>query len=314
MNCQSDYITLNRDNPSRSRLYAFDLPGVESEVLELISKENESLDGVWDRIYSNAWNNMISDVQAYLQSKFFVNYKLLSRETSEFKTGVNSNSGLAGVRIQFDLPRYAKIHVVSIEVIAGSGAASPGAAIQFYEDDENGELLHETDQEIGAGKNSIFVDKDFEVDKLFIAFDPSVFEFRETQNRFYNTGYPVWDLKECYYPCFGGQASVKQINGGGLNVIFDIYCSSEKFVCQNINLFAKTFWWKIGQEIVVERRYGNRLNQYTTMTQERAEELTAFYQAQYQQALNNSLESHNIYEDPICFECKGTVSVNTILP
>lgn len=314
MNCNSDYITLNRDNPSRSKLYAFDLPGVESEVLELISKENESLDGVWDRIYSNAWTNMVSDIQAFLQTKFFVNQKLLSRETSEFKSDLNVNAGLAGVRIQFDLPRYAKIHVVSVEVFAQSGSASPGASIQFYEDDENGELLHETDQEIGAGRNTIFVDKDFEVDKLFVAFDPSILEFKQTENRYYNYGIPIWNTTDCYYPCFGGQASVRQINGGGLNVIFDVYCSSEKFVCQNLNLFAKTLWWKIGQEIIVERRYGNRLNQYTTMTQERAEELTAFYQAQYSQSLENALKSQNIMEDPICFECYGTVSVNKILP
>lgn len=314
MSCHSDYITLNRDNPSRSKLYAFDLPGVEAEVLELISKENEDLGAVWDRIYSNAWSNMNSDIQSFLQSKFFVNHKLLSRETSEFKAEINENTGLAGVRIQFDLPRYAKLHVVSIEVVAESGAASPGASIQFYENDENGELLHETDQEIGAGKNVIFVDKDFEVDKLFVAFDPLIFQFRQTENKYYNTGLPQWDKFECMYPCFGGWAYVKQINGGGLNVIFDVYCSSEKFVCQNLNLFAKVFWWKIGQEIVIERRYGNRLNQYTTMTQERAEELKAFFQAQYTQALDNALQSQNLYEDPICFQCKGSVNVKTNLP
>lgn len=314
MSCQSDYITLDKNNPSRSKLYAFDLPGVESEVLELISKENEGLDEVWDRIYSNAWSNMNSDIQAFLQTKFFVNHKLLSRQTSDFKEEINENSGLSGVRIQFDLPRYAKLHVVSIEVIAESGAASPGAAIQFYEDDENGELLHETDQEIGAGRNTIFVDQDFDVDKLFVAFDPSIFQFRQTENKFYNTGYPQWNKFECMYPCFGGMAYVKQVNGGGLNVIFDVYCSAEKFVCENLNLFAKVFWWKIGQEIVIERRYGNRLNQYTTMTQERAEELTAFYQAQYSQALNNALSAQNLYEDPICFTCKGSVNVKTNLP
>lgn len=314
MSCHSDYITLNRDNPSRSGQYASDLPGVEDEVLELISKGSESLGGVWDRVYRNAWTNMISDVQAYLQSKFFVNQKLVSRETSEFRSDINTNSGLAGVRIQFDLPRYAKIHVVSIEVIAQAGAASPGASVQFYEDDENGELLHETDQQIGAGRQTIFVDRDFEVDKLFVAFDPAIFQFQETQNKYYNTGVPQWSIWECTFPCFSGQASIRQINGGGLNVIFDIYCSTEKFVCQNLNLFAKTLWWKIGQEIVIERRYGNRLNQYTTMTQERAEELTSFYQAQYTQSLENSLASHNIYEDPICFECMGTVSTKTILP
>jgi len=314
LTCYKDYITLNRYNPSRSKLYAFDLPGVESEVLELISKESEDLDNVWERIYSNAWSNMVSDIHNYVQTKFFVNQKLLSRETSEFKTDYNSNTELAGVRIQFDLPRYAKIHVVSIEVFAESGSGSPGVFIQFYENDENGELLWELDQEIEAGRNTIFVDKDFEVDKLFVTYDPSIFTFKETQNKYYNTGYPTWNLTRCYYPCFGGEASVMQINGGGLNIVFDVYCSVEKFVCQNLNLFAKTFWWKIGQEIVIERRYGNRLNQYTTMTIERAEELTNFFQAQYTQALNNSLQSHNLYEDPICFECKGIVSTTKIIP
>lgn len=314
MACDSDYITLNRDNPSRSKLYASDLPGVESEVLELISKESEDLEDVWKRVYSNAWTNMVSDIHAFIQQKFFLNQKLLSRETSEFQNDLNTNTGLAGVRIQFDLPRYARIHVVSIEVFAQSGQSSPGASIKIYDTDENGELLWENDQEVKAGKNTIFVDEDFETDKIFVSFDPSINEFRKTQNKFYNTGYPNWSVKECYYPCFGGQASVIQINDGGLNVVFDVYCSVEKFVCQNINLFAKTFWWKIGQEIVIERRYGNRLNQYTTMTVERAEELTNFFQAQYQQSLNNSLASHNLYEDPVCFECKGSVTATKLLP
>lgn len=259
---------------------------------------------------------MISDVEAMLREKFFVQSKLISRETSQFLDVENTNTGLAGVRIQFDLPRYARLHVVSVDVIAFQGYASPGISLKFYDDDENGELIYETtDQSISqAGKETIFVDKDFEVDKLFIAYDPALFQLGQTENKIYNGYLSKFSKMECFYPCFGGTAYLKQINAGGLNVVYNVYCSAEKFVCENLNLFKKTLWWKIGQELVIERRYGNRLNQFTTMTMERAEELTSFYQAQYTQSLENSIKSHNINEDPICFECKGTVNYKTNLP
>ena len=316
MNCNQNYIALNRDYQSRSGLFASDLPGVEDLLYELISKDSETISDVWERIYSNAWANLISDVDFSLQEKFFVNTKLISRETSQFLSDVNSNTGLAGVRIQFQLPRYARLHVVSVDVIAEEGYASPGIALQFYEDDENGDLLYETtDQSISeAGKETIFVDKDFDVCKLFVAFDPALYQLRQTENKEYAGFISKFSALDCLFPCFGGTASVRQINGGGLNVVFNVYCSAEKFVCQNLNLFKKTFWYKIGQELIVERRYGNRLNQFTTMTQERAEELTNFYQAQYTQSLKNSIDAHNINEDPICFECKGTVNYKTNLP
>lgn len=314
MACQDNYITLNQDTPSRSGQYASDLPGVEDLVLELTSKNSESAQESWERVYRNAWTNMVSDVQFALQQKFFVNFKLVSRVTSEFKTDLNGNSGLAGVKIQFDLPRYGRLHIVDVKVRSNEDYPSPGLTLDFYDEDENGELLHSVSESITEGHNTIEVDRDFETDKLFIAYDASSFSLFGTDNKYYAGGLLKWDKLFCMWPCFGGTGSVRQVNGGGLNVTYNVYCSAEKFVCENINLFKKTFWWKIGQELAVERRIGNRLNQFTTMTDERKTELADFYQAQYSKALDNSIEAHNVDEDPYCFQCKGTVNVKTNLP
>jgi len=314
MSCQDNYVTLNRDTPSRSGLYASDLPGVEDLLVTLISKDSETDTDVWERIYGNAWTNLVSDVEFALQEKFFVNQKLVSRETSEFIEEVNANTGLSGVRIQFDLPRYARIHIVSVGLWSFQAYPSPEVAIDFYEDNESGDLLHSISDQVTEGKNTLFVDRDFDEDKIFVAYDPAIYAFRGTENKFFNTGYPLWNKFECVWPCFGGQGSVRQINGGGLNVIYNVICSAENFVCENINLFRKTLWWKIGEEFAAERRIGNRLNQFTTMTDERKTELANFYGTQYQQALSNSIKAHNIHEDPYCFNCKGTVSVKTNLP
>lgn len=314
MACQDNYLSLNRDTPSRSGLYASDLPGVEDLLITLISKDSETDTEVWERVYGNAWTNMVSDVEAALQNKFFVNQKLVSRETSEFIAEINANTGLAGVRIQFDLPRYARIHIISVGLWANQAYPSPEPVIYFYQDNDAGDLLHSVSEPVTEGKNTVFVDRDFDEEKIFVGYDPALFEFRGTEMKFFNTGWPNWSKFECMWPCFGGQGSVKQINGGGLNVIYNVICSAEKFVCENINLFRKTFWWKIGEELAAERRIGNRLNQFTTMTDERKKELANFYGAQYQQALSNSIKAQNIYEDPWCFNCKGTVNVKTNLP
>lgn len=315
MGCQDNYITLNRnDGVSRSGLYGSDLPGVEELFVSLTSKPGETDDESWERVYRNAWTNMVSDVEAFLQQKFFVNSKLVSRQTSEIKQSVNANSGLAGISIQFSLPRYASIHILSAKLFSEQDYLSPAPVISIYEEDETGDLLSESSQSVSEGKNEFFIDQDFEANKLFIAYDASSFQFRTTENKFFNTGYPVWNKFECVFPCFGGEASVKQINGGGLNVIFDVFCSAEKFVCENLNLFKKVFWWKIGEEMAVERRIGNRLNEATTMTDERKTELATFYSTQYNQALNNALKAQNLYEDPYCFQCKGSISTKVNLP
>jgi hypothetical protein len=312
--CQDNFITKDNSIPSRSGKYASDLPGIESLFYELVSKDSETPDEVWERIYRNAWNNSLSDISVKLREKFFVNYKLLSRETSEFQTDLNVSIDLAGVKISFPLPRYARIHIVSIKIISAEAYASPEFTVKIYDTDQDGDLLLEKSQEVTEGKNTIYIDSDFEVESLFIAFDPQTYSLRQTENRFYNTGYPVWNKFDCMFPCFDGMGRVTQINNGGLNVIYNVYCSAEKFVCENLNLFTDVLWWRIGQEMIVERKIGNRLNQATTFTKERGEELMAFYKANYNQALNNAIDSHNIDEDPICFECKGAVNTKTILP
>jgi hypothetical protein len=314
--CQDNYIQLDRSNTARSGLYASDLPGVEIALLEgLVKDEQNHYLETWDMIYSRAWTNLISDVSKLLQKKFYVDVKLVSRETSKFQDDVNSATGLAGVRIQYDLPKYARIHILSVGVYSEQDYPSPSPTLYFYEDDENGELLHEQSDNIEAGRNTINIDRDFEVDSLFIAYEAGDFSLRQTENKYFPGNWSHWDKLTCMIPCaWGGQSEVRQINGGGLNVKYAIVCSIEKYLCENLNFFKTAFWYRIGLELTIERRYGNRLNEFTTMTQERAEELSGFYNTQYNQELTNATDQVSIDEDPFCFNCRNTVTSRALLP
>lgn len=314
MTCYSGYITQNRTIPSRSHLYAEDLPGIDSGLWEALNKSDQDPDEFWEMIYEKAWNNFISDLTAALQGKFYVDSKLISRETSQLKHDVNLSADIAGVTIEFKLPRYAKIHIVSVDVFSDQEYASPEWLISVYDTDENGELLSESSESLSEGRNTIFIDQDYEASKLFVAFDPAIFAFRETENKKYNTPYYTWSCDECAFDCGGYEGKIKQINGGGLNVKYNVICSVEKYACENINLFKQAFFFRIGLEIIFERRFGNRLNKYMTMTLERQEELMTFYNSNFVDNLERSVKSTDMTEDPYCFACKHLVTSKSSTP
>lgn len=318
MSCFDNYITISENiTPSRSGLYATDLPGIDTDMLDSIARDvSEDYNDIWPTIYKRAHKNLVSDASKNLADKFFVDAKLISRETSKFKPDTNTNTGLSGITLEFDLPRYARVHIISVTVDSLAAYTSPGLALKFYEDDADGELLDTVTDDMSAGKNTINVDTDFEVDKLFIAYDPAIYSLKQTENKYYATPYNYFDTVTCDF-CFWDsdwRGSVVQVNGGGLNVKYLVYCSAEKFVCENIKLFDQAFLYKIGHEITVERRLGERLSRFKIMTKERWDELEGFYKAQYQQDLMNVINQANIPEDQICYSCKNTVRTESFLP
>lgn len=314
MACYDNYITTDRSIPSRSGLYAVDLPGMEPSMWELLAKEDQDGEEFWAMIYKKAWDNFISELTHQLQDRFYVDSKLISRETSQFKVELNTSIGLAGVTIEFNLPRYARLHVVSVGVNSADNYDSPEVLIQVYEDDENGELLSEHSQEVSEGRNTIFIDQDYEVDKIFVAYDPEVYSFKQTENKRYDTPYISWGCDECAFDCGGYRGKIVQINGGGLNVKYNVYCSAEKFACENINLFKQAFFYRIGLEIVTERVMGNKLNKFMTMTEERYEQFLEYYTKTFSENLSRSMRSQNMAEDPYCFTCKEIVSKRSSTP
>lgn len=315
MACFDDYITVNSDTPSRSGLYAYDLPGVDTDMLDGIAKEiNVSPDyDTWGTlIYPRACKNLVRDVSAKLQDKFFVDLKLANRETSTFLTTANSNTGLAGIKFYFNLPRYSKSHILTIQVF--SNAVYSGAEFKIYDTDEDGELLDTITTNLVVGRNTINIDTDYEVDNLFISYNPAIYTLRQTENKTFATGW-FWSDVFCEIDCGNGERStITQVNGGGINAKIIVTCSIEKFVCDNLNIFKHCLLWKIGQEITIERRFGERLTKFTTMTIERATELNDFYDFSFNRELDNAIKSQNVYEDPVCFQCKSTVYSDNLLP
>lgn len=316
--CFTNFINIDRSVSSNSGLYAVDLPGIVLSTFEDLTTEDQaSYNAFWSVIYNRAISNFISDVSNALQSKFHVDSKLLARETSQFVAALNNNSGPAGVLIEMTLPRYAKLHVLTIDMFLEK--STPAITLNIRDTDINGQVLYS--EIINPDFDVPFtvpVHLDFDVETIFAYITPSAVaadNVRGTENKVYNT-YDYYTKDDCS-GCYGEglhRARVQQVNGGGLNIKYVIFCSVEKFVCENLNLFKKALWWKIGEELAVEMIFGERINRFTTMSSEGADKRMAFFTAQFQKELNEAIKSHNIPEDMVCFRCKNVVESIKSLP
>jgi len=314
MQSYDGYITIDSTVPSKSGLYVTDLQGITINQLHNLTKDEQNdYFAFFNTVYKNAQINLKVDVQKKLKNLFHFNQKLVSRETSEYDYEVNANVGLAGIQLTYKLPKYAKLQILTIEVKSQGTYASPEAEFYIYKDDENGELLDTISSELTEGRNVVKVDRDYYEDSLFIGYNPQAVSLSQTSNKYFRGLYTFSKL-ECTFPCFGSEGSIQQINGGGLNITFVVVCDVQRFILENLPLFQEALFFRIGVELMKERKTSDRVNRFTVISEERASELLLVYNTDYMAALDTATDITNISEDPICFSCKRTVGKVTSLP
>ncbi len=313
----TDYITASIDTPSQSGLYATDLAGVSVKLLDDLTRDEDAdWNDFFDYIYKTAQRNLKIDVHRKLADRFHIDKKLITRETGTY---LNEYHTSGGVQIYFNLPKYARLQILSIDVFAENVSPVPQINLEVRKDDQNGEVLKTYTKTIVAGKNSIGIYQDFDSEdfsnynqKLYVGFTgPSV---KKTETRYYPNDTYLSE-KDCYHiNCDGVDGYVLQVNEGGLNVKFVIYCSLEKFIIENINLFREALFYRLGVDIMKERKTSQLVNLTTVLTEERAVELMEVFNTDYMAAVETATMNISMREDPICFNCKRSVSSKTNLP
>jgi hypothetical protein len=309
----SGYITASTDTTSKSGLYFTDLAGCTVSLLDdLVKEDHADFDECFDYLYKTAQRNLRIDVQKALAQRFHIDKKLITRETSEFKADYNASTGYNGIKIQVSVPKYGRIQILSISV--NSQAAFSDAQFTFFKENESGDVLGTVSGDLEAGKNILNVYQDFEEDEIFVAYSGSELVLKETQNKYYDSDSVSID-KGCEFDCGNGDLGlVTQVNGGGLNVKFVLYCSIEKFILENLPLFQFALFYRLGVDTMKERLTTQRVNLTTVLTEDRAKELMAVHNEDYKAALEAATMSIKMNEDPICFMCKKSVSSKVNLP
>lgn len=64
------------------------------------------------------------------------------------------------------------------------------------------------------------------------------------------------------------------------------HCDYEDLICENKEFLATSWMYLLGYQLMIYRRYSDRLNRYTTVDLKMAEELSNFYLVEYENQLS----------------------------
>lgn len=90
-------------------------------------------------------------------------------------------------------------------------------------------------------------------------------------------------------------------------------CDYESMICDNKEILVTAWMYLLGNQLMLFRRYTNRLNKYTTVDLKKAEELTDYYMVEYEAALAQSVQLVDRSEC-MCLEPGGRISKAWMAP
>lgn len=92
----------------------------------------------------------------------------------------------------------------------------------------------------------------------------------------------------------------------------DRECDYETLICDNITVLTNAWKLLLGNQLMIERIYSNRLNRYTTVGLEEAKELKDHYQVEYEKALAQAVKLMDVTDCEFC--CGGNPESQVWLP
>jgi len=328
-------IPLDKNVSSVSGLYACELFGLTvNSINELSDSDVESFEKFYEEIYVRAFRALTVDAQKILSGfhrfddgstingKFNINRKIATQETSQFVSGVASSTPAITLRGYLSMYSSLVINWVEFFVLSANVPTGLTNVNVLITDNVTGAIISTQTFPITLkkGKNKIptnfYVNGSYTDITISIAVpvtSPAV-EIAQTTQLLYANG--TWIMKDlsCNCPLGSGYYMGVYQTEPGLNIQFVIVCDLTRFIEYNFPLFQFPLYYSIGREFMKERVTSDRINQYTVLTIDRANQLLAVYEKDYVNALTTLRDIDSVSEDMNCFNCKQPVFSSNLLP
>lgn len=316
MNCLTDYIGLRGCSTTTppSGLYVNDLPGISLKaIVSLTNEEEKTYLDLWDMIQRRAQSRFSLDVREQMQKSYKIKSINQGINVDGYSAGTGTFPTLAtyGFTIEYDTMDTgfvpSPLSYIHIQQIKFYSEISGNYALDFINIDAN-QTIQTIVVTLTPGVNIIEVNTTFtNVARLFvgIALDAS-------------SDYTSIKAPSSYWTgCCGALVRGASYNGVqasfgnelyGFSPIFTVGCSWDGLICQNKNIFSRAFWYLTGIEVLTEILYSTKLNQFTTVNLQKANDLRAEYQVEYMKALDQICSGMTLDCD-CCLECSGSVQL-----
>lgn len=323
--CLDNFIGLrgacNGSTPISGR-YINDLPGVDLRMLSNLSNEEQAdYDGVWNEIYRRSVGELESEVSIRMQKYFKKSQILENTQSGYYKSPAVTESASAeykGIAILYNGTKYTSVFVNEVGLYL-SGSATVTIKVFDY---RTGATLDTLSFSGTTGMNYFQINKEYySYDKkaqIYICYDATAIASQET-NVFspYDESSSESFVRGARISTVGTVLEANMTFEGntyGLTVNFNIKCSVARLICSIRDSLVSPLYFKLAEQLLLERSMSDRLNKYTMFNAERADELRAEYIAKYNQSLDNVLNELEPIADGTCIECEKERSYQYLMP
>lgn len=315
MNCLTDYIGLRGCSTTTppSGLYVNDLPGISlKQIVSLTNEEEKTYLELWDMIQRRAQNRFSLDVREQMGKAYKIKSINQGISVPGYSTGTGTTTVDAeyGFTIEYDtmdtgyVPSpLSFIHVQKVDIYVENS----GNYTLIIRDIDSGAIIYSSaTQFCNIGLNTFEVNTTFNnVARLFggISLDNG-------------TTYTSIKAPAITGECCGALSRGAWYDGSfhytqelyGVCATYTIGCSWDGLICLNKNIFSRAYWYLLGIEVLTEVIYSTKLNQFTTVNLQKANDLRTEYQVEYMKSLTQVAEGMNLDCD-CCLECSQSVQL-----
>ena len=330
LNCLKNHIAVEgcTTTTPNSGIFINQLPGIELEMIDKLADEQQvDFNGVWDDVQERAVRRLKTDVN----SEFKKRYKMKNiTQSIDLEREIDTTSTTAvgafyrGFTLELDRTdnnfAYSNLETIYIQTLSLYFTSLNATTIKVYDILTGTELYTQAVPAPAAiGWTTINIYQTFTQRQLFVAYDAT---------NLTGVSFDVVDLRNavnrrqdgCTVACYScgrsntnaelraGQATIattiteSDITFGddlfGLSGIWSVICSFDGFVCNNKEPFTTALWYLLGMELMTERLYTSRLNEFTAFDRNKAKELLQLFTRKYNgQVLNEDGEVIQTLDD-----------------
>ncbi len=340
-------ILIPLEGTSISGLQAKELMGLTVySINELSDSDSASFNKFYEELYARAWRALQVDAQKILSGfyklpegeivngKFNINAKVTTLETSEYipetLSPLDGGNMVAWLYLKNSLSLYSEMYINWLEVyLIGSATLTAGSAVvEIYDMNfasQSSKLFSKTFSSLTIPPGvpyrfqlgfKTFSTTDYIGIKITITPPSASYKLASTKQAIWPNGNMVDDDLSCQCNIGSSPYWVQATQGtpSGINASVSIKCSLDRFIDLNFPLFALPLYYSIGREFMKDRIASDRVNEYTVITTERAEQLIEQYQKDYVNAVSNIRGINSIDEDGVCFSCNRPVYSTNLIP
>lgn len=335
LDCLKDHIGVEGciTTTPNSGIFINQLPGIGLEMIDKLADEQQiDFNGVWDDVQERAIRRFKTDIN----SEFKERYKLKNITQSidlEREIDTASTTPVAaeyrGFTLELDRTddnfAYSNLETIYIQTLSLYFTSTNATTIKVFDILTGTELFSQAVPAPSViGWTTINIYQTFTQRRLFVAYDATLLT---------GVNFDVTDLRNginssqtgCTVVCFScggggvsgtnrnaelraGQATIAativedDITFGddlfGLSGIWSVICSFDGFVCNNKDSFTTALWYLLGIELMTERLYTSRLNEFTAYDRNKANELLRLFTRKYNgQVINEDGEVIQTLDD-----------------